>query len=77
MSTASNDERAKRDLRLRIARGRRRINGRVRALQRGGRRLISWQTYADWVWRELKDIWAESAPEEQPAGAEGGDDDGT
>jgi hypothetical protein len=77
MSTANEDDRAKRELRLRIARGRRRIDGRIRALQRGGRRLISWQTYADWVWRELKEIWAESTPEEHATSADGGDDDGT
>ena len=38
-------QRAKRDLRLRIARGRRRIDRRVRGLEREGRRLASWRTY--------------------------------
>lgn len=37
--------RAKRDLRLRIARARRRIDRRVRGLEREGRRLTSWRTY--------------------------------
>ena len=76
MSTASDDDRAKRELRLRIARGRRRIDGRIRALQSGGRRLISWQTYADWVWKELKRIWAESTPDRDAAKTDGGDDGG-
>jgi len=38
-------EQAKRDLRRRIARLRRRIDGRVRGVQRQGRRLLSWRTY--------------------------------
>jgi len=38
-------QRAKRDLRLRIARGRRRIDRRIRGLEREGRRLTSWRTY--------------------------------
>jgi len=37
--------RGKRDLRLRIARGRRRIDRRIRGLEREGRRLTSWRTY--------------------------------
>ena len=37
--------RARRELRLQIARGRRRIDRRIRGLEREGRRLTSWQTY--------------------------------
>jgi len=38
-------ERRKRDLRLRIGRLRRRIDGRIRLAGRGARRLVSWRTY--------------------------------
>jgi len=38
-------EKMKRELRLRIGRLRRRINSRVRSSRRAGRRLMSWQTY--------------------------------
>jgi hypothetical protein len=38
-------QRAKRELRLRIARARRRIDRRIRGLEREGRRLTSWRTY--------------------------------
>jgi ElaB/YqjD/DUF883 family membrane-anchored ribosome-binding protein len=38
-------ERAKRAMRRRIARLRRRIDGRVRSTQREARRLVSWKTY--------------------------------
>jgi hypothetical protein len=38
-------EQAKRELRLRIGRLRRRINSRVRASEREGRRLLAWRTY--------------------------------
>jgi len=38
-------EQARRDLRRRIARLRRRIDGRVRGVERQGRRLASWRTY--------------------------------
>jgi ElaB/YqjD/DUF883 family membrane-anchored ribosome-binding protein len=38
-------QRARRELRLRIARQRRRIDRRVRGLEREGRRLASWRTY--------------------------------
>jgi hypothetical protein len=38
-------ERRKRDLRLRIGRLRRRIDGRVRNAERQARRLASWRTY--------------------------------
>ena len=39
------EQRVKRQLRLRIGRMRRRINGRLRATQRETRRLTSWRTY--------------------------------
>jgi hypothetical protein len=39
------DRRAKRELRLQIARARRRIDRRVWAMEREGRRLTSWRTY--------------------------------
>ncbi len=38
-------ERKKRDLRLRIGRLRRQIDGRIRGTQREARRLVSWRTY--------------------------------
>ena len=38
-------ERARRQLRLRIGRLRRRIDGRAHALKKEGRRLTSWRTY--------------------------------
>ena len=38
-------ERTQRELRLRIGRLRRRIDGRIRATQREARRLASWRTY--------------------------------
>jgi len=38
-------QRAKRELRRRIARSRRRIDGRLRAVGSGARRLTSWQAY--------------------------------
>ena len=38
-------ERAKREIRLRIGRGRRRIEQRIRAFQHRGRQLLSWRTY--------------------------------
>jgi hypothetical protein len=38
--------RRKRELRLRIARGRRRIDGRLRTSQGRARELLSWRTYA-------------------------------
>ena len=37
--------RRKRDLRLRIARSRRRIDGRLRATRNSAKQLVSWQTY--------------------------------
>ena len=48
MSTRAVDveqEERKRAIRLRIGRLRRRIDGRLRAAERHGRRLLSWQTY--------------------------------
>jgi hypothetical protein len=39
------DDSVKRDLRLRIARQRRRIDHRVRAVDARGRELLSWRTY--------------------------------
>jgi hypothetical protein len=42
---SAESERARRDLRLRIGRLRRRIDGRVRAADREARRLGSWRTY--------------------------------
>jgi len=44
-STQPDPERQKRDLRLRIGRLRRRIDGRVRAAGQSGRELFSWRTY--------------------------------
>ena len=35
----------KRELRLRIGRSRRRIDGRLRAIENSGRALVSWRTY--------------------------------
>jgi hypothetical protein len=45
MPASPEHERAKRDLRLRIGRLRRRIDGRVRSVRKEGGRLVSWQTY--------------------------------
>jgi hypothetical protein len=45
MTTQIDPQRARRDLRLRIGRLRRRIDRRIRALEREGRRLASWRTY--------------------------------
>ena len=45
MSPDADHQRAARNLRLRIGRQRRRIDARVRSLQRQGRRLASWRTY--------------------------------
>jgi len=45
MNDPCDPRRAKRDLRLRIARARRRIDRRLRGLEREGRRLASWRTY--------------------------------
>lgn len=45
MATDAEFERNKRLLRLRIARLRRRMDGRVHGLQAQGRRLASWKTY--------------------------------
>jgi hypothetical protein len=39
------EDQRKRDLRLRIGRLRRQIDGRVRATERQARRLVSWRTY--------------------------------
>jgi hypothetical protein len=39
-------QRRKRDLRLRIGRLRRRIDGRLRAAEKHSRQLLSWRTYA-------------------------------
>jgi len=38
-------ERRKRELRLRIARLRRRIDGHVRAVEQSGHRMLAWKTY--------------------------------
>ena len=45
MTASVNQQRAKRELRLRIGRLRRRIDGRIRSVEREGLRLVSWQTY--------------------------------
>ena len=45
MTVETNHRRAKRELRLRIGRLRRRIDRRVRSLEREGLRLVSWRTY--------------------------------
>jgi hypothetical protein len=112
-------ERRKRDLRLRIGRLRRQIDGRIHTLGREGRRLASWRTYvrhrpgcavtaafgiglaasaglsarrisrwlglrllrraaagaAGQIWQELKQIWADSAPQSGATEATGADDE--
>ncbi len=45
MTTRVEHERAKRQLRVRIGRMRRRIDGRIRSARRAGLRLVSWRTY--------------------------------
>ena len=45
MTIDADQQREKRQLRLRIGRIRRRIDGRIRTLRRDGRRLASWRTY--------------------------------
>lgn len=119
MTAGVDNQRTKRELRLRIGRLRRRIDRRVRSVRREGGRLASWRTYAtrypgyallaalgagltasaglgrggwsrflgqqlvrrmvakavDLGFNELKDLWAESAPEQstaKPTGAEHG-----
>ncbi|MFH1920408.1 MAG: hypothetical protein ABIP48_11050 [Planctomycetota bacterium] len=47
MTLSIDHQRAKRALRLRIGRLRRRIDRRVRSLEREGRRLASWRTYVE------------------------------
>jgi hypothetical protein len=45
MTADADHQRAKRELRLRIGRLRRRIDGRIRSVGREGRRLASWRAY--------------------------------
>lgn len=117
MTAGVDNQRTKRELRLRIGRLRRRIDRRVRSVRHEGSRLASWRTYAkrypgyallaalgagltasaglgrggwqrflgrqlvrrmvakavDLGWEELKDLWAESAPEKPAAKATGGE----
>ncbi|HID77586.1 MAG TPA: hypothetical protein EYP56_16520 [Planctomycetaceae bacterium] len=47
IGSSSSDARQLRQLRLEIARLRRRIDRRVRAVQREGRRLVRWRTYVE------------------------------
>ena len=112
-------ERRKRDLRLRIGRLRRRIDGRIRLAEREARRLVSWRAYvrsypgyavtaalgiglaasaglstgrvSRWLGlrllrraadgaagrfcEELRQIWADSAPQSAAAETTGADDD--
>lgn len=115
MTASVENQRTKRELRLRIGRLRRRIDRRVRSVRDEGSRLASWRTYVErypgyailvalgagltasaglgrggWSrflgqqlvrrmvakavdvgWEELKDLWAESAPEKPAAKATG------
>ena len=112
-------ERRKRDLRLRVGRLRRQIDGRIRLAEREARRLLSWRTYvrsypgyavtaalgfglavsaglsrgrvSRWLglsllrraadgaagrfWQELRQVWADSAPQTDAAETTGADDD--
>ncbi len=62
MATGAEFERARRALRRQIHRNRRRIDGRIHAVGRGTLRL-AWQSAWSWLWKELKEVWKESAPQ--------------